>query len=451
MTTTDIDINKIVSYTEVLTDYELNILLNVARECNIITKDDGLEEFHKALEKSTDEDQKAEIFRALANIVLGVEGPSLAGEFLMTARNLAKSSEVKTKVHIDIANYRLALQQYSKAEESIDAATNTVEISSQKADILNSKALLNFGKGDYEGAISLLNMAATIYKKGEEHEKHAEIHTTIGKTYTDMGDIESALSSYREALRFAQKTKGKLPLIGLFFSLGDLNLKLNRITPAITYFEDCLKNRTDPVLTIKSLRNLAQCYQLIGGNEESEKLYSEAIDLSKILSDEQETATSLEEYAGFLLKIGKIEDSKSMLDDSFGIRLEYFGRTKKELDGSWRFAQLNYEVNSKLSKSTIELKEHETEESAERALLSGEIVTEIHQLIEMMHHVMDRPRNIANDYKNLTLKEAVRVFKKEFLTERLANNNWDKNKLADELGVTLSNLYHHLETLGMNK
>jgi len=69
----------------------------------------------------------------------------------------------------------------------------------------------------------------------------------------------------------------------------------------------------------------------------------------------------------------------------------------------------------------------------------------------MMHHVMDRPRNIANDYENLTLKEAVRVFKKEFLTERLANNNWDKNKLADELEVTLSNLYHHLETLGMNK
>ena len=137
MTTTKIDIKKIVSYTEVLTDYELNILLNVARECNIITKEGGLEEFYEALEKSTDEEQKAEIFRALGNIVLGVEGPSLAGEFLMTARNLAKSSEVKTKVHIDIANYRIALQQYSKAEESIDAATNTVKIPSQKADILD--------------------------------------------------------------------------------------------------------------------------------------------------------------------------------------------------------------------------------------------------------------------------------------------------------------------------
>ena len=451
MTTTEIDINKIVSYTEVLTDYELNILLNVARECNIITKDGGLEEFYEALEKSTDEDQKAEIFRALANIVLGVEGPSLAGEFLMTARNLAKSSEVKTKVHINIANYRIALQQHSKAEESIDAATNTVKIPSQKADILNSKALLNFGKGDYEGAISLLNMAATIYKKGEEHEKYAEIHTAIGNTYTDMGDIESALNSYREALRFAQKTKGKLPLTNLFFNLGELNLNLNRITPAITYFEDCLKERTDPVLTIKSLRNLAQCYSLIGGDEEAEKLYSEAIVLSKNLSDEQETATSLEDYAGFLLKIGKIEESKSMLDDGFGLRSEYFGRTKKELDGSWRFAQLHYEVYSKLNKNAIEVKESETEEGAERALLSGEIVSEVRKLIEMMHHVMNRPRNIANDYENLTLKEAVRVFKKEFLTERLANNNWDKNKLADELGVTLSNLYHHLETLGMNK
>ena len=451
MTTTKIDIKKIVSYTEVLTDYELNILLNVARECNIITKEGGLEEFYEALEKSTDEDQKAEIFRALGNIVLGVEGPSLAGEFLMTARNLAKSSEVKTKVHIDIANYRIRLQQYSKAEESIDAATNTVKIPSQKADILDSKALLNFGKGDYEGAISLLNMAATIYKKSEEHEKYAEIHTTIGDTYADMGDIESALNSCREALRFAQKTKGKLPLTNLFFKLGELNLNLNRITPAITYFEDCLKDRTDPVLTIKSLRKLAQCYSLIGGDQEAEMLYSEAIDLSKNLSDEQQTVTSIEEYAGFLLKIGKIEDSKSMLDDGFGKRLEYFGRTKKELDGSWRFAQLSYEVNSKLNENAIEIKESETGESAERALLSGEIVSEIRGLIEMMHHVMNRPRNIANDYENLTLKEAVRVFKKEFLTERLANNNWDKNKLADELGVTLSNLYHHLETLGMNK
>ena len=451
MTTTENDINKIISYTEVLTDYELNILLNAARECNIITKDGDLEEFYEALEKSNDDDQKAEIFQVLANIVLGVEGPSLAGEFLMTARNFAKSSELKTKIHTNIANYRIALQQYSKAEESIDAATNTVEIPSQKADILNSKALLNFGKGDYEGAISLLNMAATIYKRGEEHEKHAEIHTTIGKAYRDMGDNESALNSYREALRFAQKTKGKLPLSDLFFNLGELNLNLNRITPSITYFEDCLKDRTDPVLTIKSLRNLAQCYSHIGGDEEAEKLYSESLALSRNLSDAQETATSLEEYAGFLLKTGKIEESKSMLDDDFGLRLEYVGRTNKELDGSWRFAELYYELNSKMNKSAIDLKESVTDDNAERALLSGKIVSEVRELIEMMHHVMDRPRNIAHDYENLTLKEAVRVFKKEFLTERLANNNWDKNKLADELGVTLSNLYHHLETLGMNK
>lgn len=451
MTTTDSDINKIISYTEVLTDYELNILLNAARECSIIKKDGGLEEFYEALDKSTDDDQKAEIFQVLANIVLGVEGPSLAGEFLMTARNFAKSSEVKTKINTYIANYRIALQQYSKAEESIDAATNTVEIPFQKAEILNSKALLNFGKGDYEGAISLLNMAATIYKKGEEHEKHAEIHTTIGNAYRDMGENESALNSYREALRFAQKTKGKLPLSNLFFNLGELNLKLNLITPSITYFEDCLKDRTDPVLTIKSLRNLAQCYSVIGGDEEAEKLYSESLALSRSLPDEQETATSLEEYAEFLLKTGQIEESKSMLEDDFDLRSEYIGRTKQELDGSWRFAQLYHELNSKLNEDTVDQKETATVDNAERALLSGEIVSEVRELIEMMHHVMDRPRNIAHDYENLTLKEAVRVFKKEFLTERLANNNWDKNKLADELGVTLSNLYHHLETLGMNK
>ena len=451
MTTTDSDINKIISYTEVLTDYELNILLNAARECSIIKKDGGLEEFYEALDKSTDDDQKAEIFQVLANIVLGVEGPSLAGEFLMTARNFAKSSEVKTKINTYIANYRIALQQYSKAEESIDAATNTVEIPFQKAEILNSKALLNFGKGDYEGAISLLNMAATIYKKGEEHEKHAEIHTTIGNAYRDMGENESALNSYREALRFAQKTKGKLPLSNLFFNLGELNLKLNLITPSITYFEDCLKDRTDPVLTIKSLRNLAQCYSVIGGDEEAEKLYSESLALSRSLPDEQETATSLEEYAEFLLKTGQIEESKSMLEDDFDLRSEYIGRTKQELDGSWRFAQLYHELNSKLNEDTIDLKETKAVDDSERALLSGEIVSEVRELIEMMHHVMDRPRNIAHDYENLTLKEAVRVFKKEFLTERLANNNWDKNKLADELGVTLSNLYHHLETLGMNK
>ncbi|MCH7618368.1 MAG: hypothetical protein IH880_01185, partial [Candidatus Marinimicrobia bacterium] len=76
---------------------------------------------------------------------------------------------------------------------------------------------------------------------------------------------------------------------------------------------------------------------------------------------------------------------------------------------------------------------------------------EVRRLIEMMHHVIDRPKNIASDYENLSLKEAIKVFKKEFLTERLAINNWNKNKVADELGVTLSNLYHHLETLGMNK
>ncbi len=451
MTTTENDINKIISYTEILSDYELKILLNTAKECRIITKGGGLEEFYEAFEQSTDEDQKAEIFRVLANIVLGVEGPSLAGEFLMNARNLAKSSDIKTKVHTDIANFRLSLQQYSKASESIDAATNTVENAAQKADLLNTKALLNFGREDYEGAISLLNMAATIYKKGEEHEKYSEIHKSIGEAYSDMGEIEFALSSYREALRFAQKTKGKLPLSNLFYKLGVLNLKSNRITPAITYFEDCLKDKSDPALTVKSLRSLAKCYSSIGGDVEAEKLYSEAYAQADSIADDLERAKSMEEHAEFLLKIGKVKKAKSLLDKDYSLRAEHFARTNNELVGSWKFAQLFYEANNKLNENSVEVKETEAVDTSEKSLLTGEIVSEVRKLIEMMHHVMNRPRNIANDYGNLTLKEATRIFKKEFLTERLAKNNWDKNKLADELGVTLSNLYHHLETLGMNK
>ena len=65
---------------------------------------------------------------------------------------------------------------------------------------------------------------------------------------------------------------------------------------------------------------------------------------------------------------------------------------------------------------TVDQKETATVDNAERALLSGEIVSEDRELIEMMQHVMDRPRNIAHDYENLTLKEAVRVVYKDMLT-----------------------------------
>ena len=92
------------SYTEILNDYELEFLLRTAVECKMIKKDDGLAEFIEAFEKTPDDDQKAEILKALGNIAMGVDGPQLAGEFLMKAYSSSKSDKVKTKVNTALAN-----------------------------------------------------------------------------------------------------------------------------------------------------------------------------------------------------------------------------------------------------------------------------------------------------------------------------------------------------------
>ena len=84
MTTTPDIMKDIKSYTEILNDYELEFLLRTAVECKMIRKDDGLPEFIEAFEKAPDDDQKAEILKALGNIAMGVDGPLLAGEFLMS-------------------------------------------------------------------------------------------------------------------------------------------------------------------------------------------------------------------------------------------------------------------------------------------------------------------------------------------------------------------------------
>jgi len=440
------------SYTEILNDYELEFLLRTAIECKMIRKDDGLPEFLEAFEKNPDDDQKAEILKALGNIAMGIDGPQLAGEFLMKAYSSAKSDKVKTNISTALANYHTSMSQYQKASEAIEKAMTTASGNLQKADTLSAKGTLNQRKGDYEGAIALYGKAVSLYWKSEAHSDISEIHSSIGDAYLGTNNIESALDSYREALRFAQKTKGKIKLAPLFFRLGELNLKTNKITPAITYFEDCLKDKSDPLLTVKSLRKLALCYSIIGGEKEANNLFEAAISQAMSLSDDAEIALSRDEYSAHLLSAGKFKDAKELVEKNYHLRTEYYSKQKRELPGSWKYADLVFKIyfqqeqDGEAEKENISLAKND-----DKALLTGEIVSEVRRLIEMMHHVMDRPKNIAHDFENLTLKEAVRLFKKEFLTEKLALNNWDKNKVADDLGVTLSNLYHHLESLGMNK
>ena len=437
---------------EMLTDHEVEFLLKTAVECKLINKDDGLEEFYKAFDSSINDDQKAEIFRALANIAMGVEGPKLAGEFLIRAGKSAKSANIRTKVSIELANYHTGLKQYSKATETIDDAMKGADTKVLKAGVLGAKATINYNRGDYEGAISLFDKAATIYKSKKANKEISEIHQAVGDAYFEMRDVDSALASYREAYRFAQKTKGELSLSDLSFKLGELNMLSNKITPAITYFEDCLKDKSDPLLTIRSLRNLALCYAIIGGDDEAEKLFEESVSHAVSLADDRETALSRDIYTKHLISIGKYDEAKVLLDKNYQLRMESHSEQGEEQTGGWEFAQMVYKVYSTLMEKRVDEEDRtKVVEQSDKVVLSGEIAAEVRRLIEMMHHVIDRPKNIASDYENLSLKEAIKVFKKEFLTERLAINNWNKNKVADELGVTLSNLYHHLETLGMNK
>ena len=154
MTTTPDILDDIKSYTEILNDYELEFLLSTAVECKMIRKDEGLTEFIEAFEKAPDDDKKAEILKALGNIAMGVDGPQLAGEFLMEAYSSSKSDKVKTKVNTALANYHLSLSQYNKASEAIDRAMVTATDDFQNAGTLSAKGRLNQRKGDYEGAIA---------------------------------------------------------------------------------------------------------------------------------------------------------------------------------------------------------------------------------------------------------------------------------------------------------
>ena len=330
MTTTPDIMKDIKSYTEILNDYELEFLLRTAVECKMIRKDDGLPEFIEAFEKAPDDDQKAEILKALGNIAMGVDGPLLAGEFLMNAYSSSKSDKVKTKVNTALSNYHLSLSQYNKASEAIDRAMITATDDFQNAGILNAKGRLNQRKGDYKGAIALFGRAVSLYWKDEAHKEISEIHSSIGDAYMASNDIESALNSYREALRFAQKTKGKISLAPLFFRLGELNLATNKIIPAITYFEDCLKDKSYPLLRVKSLRKLAQCYSFIGGDKEANDLYEAAIAQALSMSDDAEIALSRDDYSTHLFSSGKYEEAKELVEKNYHLRSEYFSEKGKE-------------------------------------------------------------------------------------------------------------------------
>ena len=53
------------------------------------------------------------------------------------------------------------------------------------------------------------------------------------------------------------------------------------------------------------------------------------------------------------------------------------------------------------------------------------------------------------DYSSQSLKDAVHMFEKRYIEQKLKHHNGDKDKVAKDLGLSLSTLYRKFEELGI--
>jgi predicted ATPase/class 3 adenylate cyclase len=193
---------------------------------------------------------------------------------------LAKANSAAGAISWAMGDYDLSTRYHTEALNLRRAIGDPVGIASS----LNNLAINASAKKDYARAITLLQEAvATLQPIGDES-RLANCLDNLAGTYIDAGDFAAARGPLQEALLLFDKTGD---LWGKSFALYNLGLVYSRegdLRSAFTYLLQSLeirvrlKNMGDALTSLLTLSNL---FREIGHFNDSVRLYSAALALSK--------------------------------------------------------------------------------------------------------------------------------------------------------------------------
>jgi tetratricopeptide (TPR) repeat protein len=282
-------------------------------------------------------------------------------------RELDAQPEVEAAVRLTLGRTYRGLGLLPEAEVQVRQAIELRRSSAPLdelglADALNDLGVVQYTKGEFEAADSLLSEALEIRTRllGDEHMDVSEVLGDLGAVSVAIGDYEGADSLIRAALDMRVRLLGEnsLEVAESQGNLAALLANQGKIQEAEAMFRTVLATRRelqgDHLDVTTAMQNLAIVMQWQERFDGVEPLLREALEIQRrLLGDEHpEFARTVNNLAVFLWRRGVLQEAESLLREALEINRRVLGAE-------------NPEVSSNLANLSLVLQDQERFDEAE--------------------------------------------------------------------------------------
>ncbi len=213
--------------------------------------------------------------------------------------------------------------------------------------------------GEPQTALSYYQQALQLAKKAQNQPAVVRINIAIGGIYEVFGDDAKALSNYQETLAYLQATQSTVAQPKLFNCIGRIQQRLGARGPALASFNEALAfSRTlrNRPAQAAALDNLGVLFSAEGKNEPALASFNEALALAQATEDKRQEGDILYHRARLERDTGRWETARDTIGEALKIvetlrakigaptlRASYFATVQDyyelALDVTWRLHQ----------------------------------------------------------------------------------------------------------------
>lgn len=250
--------------------------------------------------------------------------------------------------YISLAKIEFDIGEYDKANEYYDKCSEVGKIT-QNEDLVKigegNKARIYMMRGEIEKALSIYKDVLNYFTDKGDKRNSAGIYHQIATTYQLRKDYENALVLYDESLRINEELGNKRGIAQTKHNIAMIYQDKWEYDNSLKFYEESLKifeELGDKIGVANTKQNIANIYKLKGDIENTLKLYNEILNLKEQLGDRLGIALTLEqigiiyyEQKNYEKSIENLLTSLSILKDlqsaDGDIVRNYLTKIKKEL------------------------------------------------------------------------------------------------------------------------
>ncbi|PCE63805.1 tetratricopeptide repeat protein [Sediminicola luteus] len=250
--------------------------------------------------------------------------PEVAKGYAQQELNIYK--ETGLELAYGLGNLHMGDYHFNKSENDSAlyyytiAKTNFEKNNKTRAIIFVNYTLADIYKmqGDYKKALSIFENSIDQIEKHISDEPYksqflASSYLAIGSCYFAKGDLRIALSETLRALKLYETINDALRSADTFKQLGDIESRLLHYKNALTYYQEAQKiyhNKNDNIYEANALHAIGQMHTHLNQPEEAETYLLKSIALAKKYEVKATQAKTLNELG--LLYISKKEHQKAI-------------------------------------------------------------------------------------------------------------------------------------------